>query len=298
EIAALAGRPVLEHGVRHALAIAGDLGHYGVANDVDLGIRERAILDDLGRPEFVAAMHQVHFARVPRQVIGFFDGGVAASYHREALPLEERAVADGAVGHALARIFLFAGNSQLRRRAPGGQDHGLAAIRIAAGRLDVEPAVGMAMDAIDRVGDDVGADLLGVLGHLLRQLPPLDALEADVVLDEVGVEELTARRAALDRDRLEHAAPGVHRGAEPRGAGADDDDVVGECCALRHVLVNSSRGGSPSPARARANCARNCTVSNSIAGCCGPASFASAAAPTTTVPWRFPRARCSSAAAA
>src|SRR6266576_5601140 len=62
--------------------------------------------------------------------------------------------------------------------------------------------------------------------------------------------------------------------------------------------MNSNRGGFPSPARARASCARNSTISYSISGCGGPASFSSAAAPTTTVPWRFPRARCRRAAAA
>src|SRR2546429_9716955 len=77
-----------------------------------------------------------------------------------------------------------------------------------------------------------------------RELPPFDALEPDVVLDQIGVQELATRRPALDRQSLEHAAPRVHRGAQPGGAGADDDHVV---CELSGFLHRSS-GLRPPPA--------------------------------------------------
>src|SRR6266550_2919836 len=284
--------------MRDALHVPDNLRHHGVTDDLDLGIREGALLEELGGSEIVAPVHQVHLARVAREVVGFFDGGIATTHDGESLTLEERAVTYRAVGNALSSKFLFAGHAQLDRSAAGGEDHGLRAVGGPAGCLHVEPAVGVSLDSLDRVGDDLGAELFRMLGHLLRQLPALDALEADVVFDQIGVEQLPARRAALDRDRVEHATAGVERGAQPGRAGAYDDHVVDECGTIRHAFRNSNRGGSPSPARARASRARNCTVSNSMSGCCGPASFSSAAAPTTTVPWRFPRARCSSAAAA
>src|SRR5712664_4252170 len=298
EIGANARRAVFEHGMRDATRVAGDLGHDGVADDLDLRVREGALLQKLGGAEFVTAVHQMHFARVARDIIGFFDGGVTAPDDGEALALEEGAVAHRAVRNSLAGKFLLARHPEFDGCATGGEDYRLTAIAVAAGGLDVEPAVGVPADPLDGIGHDLGAELLRMFGHLLRQLPPLDALEADVVFDEVGVEELSTRRAALDRDRVEHATAGVERRTQPRGAGAYDDHVVDECGTVRHTSRNSSRGGSPSPARARARCARNCTVSNSISGRCGPTSFSSAAAPTTTVPWRFPRARCNSAAAA
>src|SRR5438309_1883297 len=58
------------------------------------------------------------------------------------------------------------------------------------------------------------------------EVPPLDALESGVVLDQVGVEELTTGGATLDRDGLEHAAAGVHGCGESRRARAHDDHVV------------------------------------------------------------------------
>src|SRR5439155_26214944 len=61
---------------------------------------------------------------------------------------------------------------------------------------------------------------------LLRELPPLDALEADVVFDQVGIEKLAARRAALEEEGFHHTAPGVHRGAQPGGPRTHDDHVV------------------------------------------------------------------------
>src|SRR3989441_6934903 len=286
EIGTNARRVVFEYGMRDALRVAGDFRYDRVADDLDLRVRERALLQKLGGAELVTAMHQVHLARVAREIVGFLDGGVAAPDHGEALALEERTVTHRAIRDTLAGKLLFPGHAELDGCATGGEDHRLTAIAVAARGLDVEPAVGVPRDSLDGIGHDPGAQLLRVFGHFLRPLPPPDALEADVVFDEVGVEELSARRTALDRDRVEHATARVKRRTQPCRAGAHDDHVVDECGTVRHTSRNSSRGGSPSPARARAKCARNCMVSNSISGCCGPASFSSAAAPTTTMPWR------------
>src|SRR5256885_2434791 len=87
-----------------------------------------------------------------------------------------------------------------------------------------------------------------------------------------SVEELPAGRAALDRDRLEHPPPRIQRGTEPRGPGADNDEVVGAAVLGHRLSVKFNCGASASPASARANCARNATVSNSTSGCCGPIS--------------------------
>ena len=65
---------------------------------------------------------------------------------------------------------------------------------------------------------------------------PLTDGEAGVVLDEVGVEEFAAWHTALEDDGVEHAAAGVHAGAEAGGAGTDDDQVVG---GAGHVATGS-----------------------------------------------------------
>src|SRR5439155_4785912 len=83
-----------------------------------------ALLEDLRRTEPVAAVHHEHFARVAREIVRLFDGGVAAAHDREHLALEERAIAHRAIRDALARVLQLARNAQLHRRATGGEDHG------------------------------------------------------------------------------------------------------------------------------------------------------------------------------
>src|SRR2546427_10641779 len=88
--------------------------------------------------------------------------------------------------------------------------------------------------------------------HLLRELPPLDTLESGIVLNQVGVEELTTGGAPLDRDGLEHAAAGVHGGGEAGGAGAHDEQVVAVAYSLKHrsgIPIPGNRPPPPEPAR-------------------------------------------------
>src|SRR6185436_17698011 len=146
------------------------------------------------------------------------------------------AVADRAVRDALAGVFLLPRHAELYRRATRRENDRLAAVGVTPRGLDVEPAVGMPVNAVDGIGDDLRAEFHGVLGHLLRQIPTLDALEADVVFDEIGIQELAARRAALDRDRLEQAPARIEGRAQARGAGTHDDDVERQGVRLGHVL--------------------------------------------------------------
>jgi hypothetical protein len=60
------------------------------------------------------------------------------------------------------------------------------------------------------VADDLGADVLGLLLHLLHQPRALDDVgEARIVLDVGGGGHLAARHDALDEKRLQHGARGV-----------------------------------------------------------------------------------------
>src|SRR5207245_960393 len=235
-----------------------DLDHLFVPDHFDLRIPKRALLEDLGRAQLVASMHDVDLGRISGEVIGFFHRGVSATHHRQHLALEERPVAHGAVRHALPGVLPLSGYAELDGSPPGGEYHGRRAIRLAPSRGDVEPPIVRLADPLHRVGDDLGAELLRVLRHLLRELPPFDALEPDVVLDQVGVQKLAPRRPALDRQGLEHAPPRVHRGAQPGGARPDDDYVVSGLGVVTHrssVLHRSraARGvGARPPPRAAA----------------------------------------------
>src|SRR6266550_3986271 len=132
-------------------------------------------------------MDEVHFRSIACEIVGLLDGRVATAHDGESLALEERAVADRAVRHALAGVLLFARNAELYRRAAGGQNDGLGTIGVAA------------------------------------------------------------RRAALDRDRLEQTTARVQRGAQSRRTGTDDDDVVNEGDTLSHVLGIPIVGDLPPP---------------------------------------------------
>ena len=116
-------------------------------------------------------------------------------------------------------------------------DHGVAALRVAA-----EPG-----DGLDLA--QVGAELLGLLLHLLGEVEAGDALgEAGVVLDELGEGDLAAGHVALEDDGVEAAAAAVDAGREAGRAGADDDDVDvggGVAGGFRHEVsfVGGQDGG-------------------------------------------------------
>src|SRR5258708_28431540 len=84
-----------------------------------------------------------------------------------------------------------------------------------------------------------------MLGHLLAQRPSLDASDAGIALDPTGVEQPTARRAALERPSLEHAAARVHRGAHAGRSRPNDDDVV--LVGFRHPRAIPVAGDHPPP---------------------------------------------------
>src|SRR5207245_9050997 len=169
---------ILQHEMVGAPLRALELEHALVPDHLDLGVREHALLEDLRSTEPVAAVHHEHFARVAREIVRLFDGGVAAAHDREHLALEERAIAHRAIRDALARVLQLARNAQLHRRATGGEDHGGSAMGAAVRGDDVEPGVVGLADLQHGVGDDHGAALLRVVGQPLRPAPPSASLDA------------------------------------------------------------------------------------------------------------------------
>src|SRR5207245_2028776 len=141
----------------------------------------------------------VHLGRVARELAALLDGAVAPATAGGHFTLEERAVAHRAVRNTFPGVFLLSRHTELDRGPARRENHGRRAIGFPPGRGDVEPAVLRLADPFHAVGDDLGPELLGMLGHLLGQLPALDALEPDVVLDQVRVQELAAGRATLNR---------------------------------------------------------------------------------------------------
>src|SRR5262249_23629731 len=147
------------------------------------------------------------------QVIAFLHGRVATTHDRQDFVLEERAITDRAVGYPFAGELFFAGNVELAGRATGTHDDGRDTIRAAQLSGHVELAVVPLLHPFDRIHDEFSAELFGVLEHALREVSPEYTLESGIVLDQLGIEQLTTRDPAFDYQRLEHATATVHRGA-------------------------------------------------------------------------------------
>src|SRR5437867_5974881 len=241
------GAGVREQQVTDALPGSFDLHHVLVPDHLDLGVREGTLLEDLRRPELVAAVHDVDLARVAGEIVRLLDGGVTAAHDRQHLAFEDRAVAHRAVRDALRRVFLLTRHRELHRRPAGREEDRRGAVQHAPRARNVKPAVFRLAHSLHGVGDDFGAEFLGMLAHLLGEVPSLDALEPDIVLNQIGVEQLAPRSATLDRNRLQHSATRIHGRAQPSGAAADDDQVV----AVSGVLVHRSgipiEGDRPPP---------------------------------------------------
>ena len=82
------------------------------------------------------------------------------------------------------------------------------------------------IDLHDVVHHDLGADMLGLLAHLLHEPRPLDHVgETGIVFDIGGDRQLTAGLVALDHDRGQHGAGGIDRSRIAGRAGPEDDDA-------------------------------------------------------------------------
>ena len=88
-----------------------------VPQDLDLGVREQAVLHDLLGPQAVAAVDQRDLLAHLRQIERLLDRRVAAADDRHRLAAEEEAVAGGAGRDAGAREVALA--VEARASAPG-----------------------------------------------------------------------------------------------------------------------------------------------------------------------------------
>ena len=123
--------------------------------------------------------------------------------------------------------------SRLRLR-PHRQDHGFRQVLLVAEEDLLHAAVGE-LDPVDVVGDEAGAEALGLGAELVHHLRPHDPLGvAGVVLDVGRVLQLPAPLEALEDERLEVGARGVERSRVAGRPTADDDHVLDLLC-LCHV---------------------------------------------------------------
>jgi len=154
-------------------------------------------------------MNERHLGRVVREIKRLLDGGVAAAHDHDLLAAEKEAIAGGARRHAAAAETLLARQAEPFGGSAGGDDQCLGLIAVArVADADERPAVEIDLD--DGVEEQLGADMLGLLLHLLHEPRALDYIgKARIVLDIRGDGELTARLDALHQKRFEVCPRGI-----------------------------------------------------------------------------------------
>ncbi len=217
--------PRAVHAPRGPVARAQHLGHLGVPDELDLGVREGAVLHDLRCPQLLAAMDHDHLVAEAREVGRLLHRGVAAAHHHHPLAAEEETVAGGAGRDSESEVELFARDLEQLGRGAAGDDHRLRRV-LALLDPDAE-RVGGEIHPRHLGVHDLGAEALGLGAEHLHQLGAEDRVhEARIVLDLGGDGELAAGLVAAEQQRLEVGAGRVDRGGVPGRAGPDDDDLT------------------------------------------------------------------------
>ena len=155
--------------------------------------------------------------------IAAWPGRVAGADDVDVEPVRARRLAArGAVGDALAEQPIEALDRQPPPGDAAGEDDRPRPQDVAA--VEVHLPRAPASMRVDRARhEDLRAEPPRLLQRAAGQLVARDAgREAEVVLDPRRGAGLAARRLALDDDRAQALRRAVHRGGQPRRAGADD----------------------------------------------------------------------------
>ena len=234
------------------LAAAEDLVDAVVPDHLDLGMLEQPVLQDALGAQLVAAMDQRDLGGEVRQEQRLLDGGVAASDHHDLLAAIEEPVAGGAGRDAESLEALLGRQAQPAGLGAGGEDDGVGEIGRPALALGPE-GQDREVEAVDVVGDQLGAGGAGVLLHPGHERGALDLDVAGPVLHLGGDGELAAGLDALHEDRREHGARAIDRGGVARRAGADDEQAGMACGGFGQGLGHGAflrprHIGAPRPA--------------------------------------------------
>ena len=106
-----------------------------------------------------------------------------------------------------------------------GENDGFREIHIAAVAGQAERPLRQ-FEFNDEIGDDLGADMGGLLLHLLHQPGALDDIRKTRIVFHVGGDgHLAARLDALNQHGFKHRPRGVDRSGVAGRTGTDDDEL-------------------------------------------------------------------------
>ena len=203
-----------------------DADDLGVPHELDLVVRESAVLHDLRRAKGVLAVDHVDLVGEPGEEVRLLHRRVAATDDRDHALAEEEPVTRGTPRHTVPGETLFVFEPELAVGGARGEDH---RERLVHGtgpeghRLHVTGEI----DTHDVVENDLGTEPLGLRLHLHHQVGALDPVgEPGEVLHLGGVHQLTAGLdGGGDQQRLEVGARRIDGCRISGGAGTDDDDL-------------------------------------------------------------------------
>src|SRR6266545_3704241 len=87
--------------------VSEDLLDHRIPEEDNLGVLPCAVLEDLGSPQFIAAVHHGDARGELREKNGLFHCSIAAADHKKLLSFEKEAVAGGAGGDAMSEQTLL-----------------------------------------------------------------------------------------------------------------------------------------------------------------------------------------------
>src|SRR5579862_1591442 len=103
-------------------------------------------------------MYDVHLLGISREKVRLFHRGVATADNGNHMALEECAVANCAVGHALSGVLRFTWNPELDGGSTGGHDHCRRGIAVAGVADGLERSVVETRDALHVGRDELSAE--------------------------------------------------------------------------------------------------------------------------------------------
>src|SRR3954462_1402283 len=179
-----------------------------VCHKRDLGIRTRPVQHDLGCTEFLATVDQRDFTGKSRKKSGLFHCRVSATDYGNFLAAEEKSVAGGAGGNAVADERLFVWQPQPASRGAAG-DNQRTSLNDLLAKSEFERT--LAQIRLRDVSHAVFCTkALSLLAHVLDQFGSLNAVrKTGKVLHERGERELSAWMMALKYKRLQIRARAV-----------------------------------------------------------------------------------------
>lgn len=192
--------------VHEALVVALDFHTGGVPLDGDILVLLEPVGHDFAGAELVPTDEDSNVACVLGKEHGLLSCRVTTADHDQGLLPEDGGgtIAHGAGRHTAVPVLLLAGEAQTTGNSAGGDDDGVGgvvSVGVPLGRV-LEGAV-LEVKVGDSLANDLGAEALGLLAHVVHELATHNSLgEAGEVLDVGGGGQLATGSGAISHEAL------------------------------------------------------------------------------------------------